>query len=63
MLVRPEYSDEAVWRKALGNREPLYPFAIHGFSLDASEWIPAGSTRKYTVGNRSFSQQTTTQRQ
>lgn len=50
MLVRHEYSDEAVWRKALGNKALLYPFALHGLAIDAREYIPAGAMRPYTLG-------------
>lgn len=49
-LVRHDYSNEAVWRKALGNKEPLYPFAIHGEILDAPQRIPAGAHKSTIYG-------------
>ena len=41
-LVREGYTDDCVWRAALGPAEPLRPFAMLGGPLDAPEWIPAG---------------------
>lgn len=41
VLVRPEYSDESVWRETLGFHTSLYPFSTDG-PLDAPDWIPKG---------------------
>jgi len=42
--VRAEYSEEAVWRKALGNAASLLVFAAREPHLDAPELMPSGST-------------------
>lgn len=62
MIVRHAFSDEVVWRAALGNSEPLYPFALHGVCLEAPDNIPAGSTRGYTFGGQRHAQGTTVPR-
>lgn len=59
MLVRHQYSEEAVWRETLGNSEPLYCFSIHGECLDAPENMPAVSTTGYTVGKNRYSNTST----
>lgn len=41
-FVRREFSEEAVWREALGNREPLLVFSVQSEALDAPDWIPTG---------------------
>jgi hypothetical protein len=50
-VVRQSFSEASVWRKALGNNEPLLHMAVSGYSLDATEYIPSGSTRKFFYGN------------
>lgn len=50
MLVRREFSEEAVWRDTLGNSAQLYPLALHGFAIDAPEHYPAGSMLASNLG-------------
>jgi len=45
VLVRPGYTEQDVWRAALGNYEPLRAFATLSGDLDAPLVLPAGSTR------------------
>lgn len=54
--VRCAYSQDAEWRNVLGNTEPLYCFALHGYSLDAPENIPAGATKQSSVGRQIHAQ-------
>lgn len=42
-LVRPGFTQEAIWRDALGNSAPLLIAADTGECLDAPEYVPAGS--------------------
>jgi hypothetical protein len=44
VYVRREFSDEAVWRDALGNGEPLYVHSCTDTPPDAPEYLAAGST-------------------
>ena len=62
MNVRKGYTEECIWRKSLGNKELLYCFSLHGYSLDAPEHMPAGSTRSYTHGKDVCVENTTWQR-
>ena len=58
LLVRKEFTQEAIWRDALGNSEPLLTHADYVDCLDAPHWIPAGSTKpmhKFTPAFRSVS--------
>lgn len=48
---RAGYSEESVWREALGGTEPLLAFATFG-CLDATNWIPTGAH----VGNQATSE-------
>lgn len=41
--VRADYSEQAIWRNALGGKAPLLVFSVWGDALDAPEHIPAGS--------------------
>jgi hypothetical protein len=50
--VRAEYSEEAVWRDALGRAEPLLVFASREPHLDAPEILPAGGMRATKYGPR-----------
>lgn len=43
VLVREPYSDHRVWRDTFGPTTFLHSWSCDG-SLDAREWIPAGST-------------------
>lgn len=49
ILVRAAFSEEAVWRKALGPAEPLLIFAAYG-PLDAPEYVPAGAMVSRQLG-------------
>ena len=48
--VRAEYSEQAVWRKALGNEASLLLFAAREPHMDAPEMMPAGSTQSSAHG-------------
>lgn len=48
--VRQEFSDESIWRDALGAAEPLFVFSALEPHLDAPEIMPAGSTRSTKYG-------------
>ena len=50
--VRAEYSEESVWRDALGRAEPLLVCASREPHLDAPEILPAGSMRATKYGPR-----------
>lgn len=50
--VRPGYTDEDVWRSALGPSEPLFVCAALEPHLDAPEILPAGSMRSTKYGPR-----------
>lgn len=52
VLVRPGFSEQDIWRDALGNNEPLRPFASFEMHLDAPDIIPAGSMRSWKYGPR-----------
>ena len=41
--VTSPFTDETVWRKALGNKEALLCFSVSGNSLDAPDHLPGGS--------------------
>ena len=43
-MVRPGFTEEDIYRDALGPWEPLRVAVICG-PLDAPEWMPSGSTR------------------
>jgi hypothetical protein len=47
--VRNGFTEECVWRPALGDAEPLHIFITDG-PLDAPTWMPAGSTIGRTLG-------------
>jgi hypothetical protein len=47
--VRRGFTEEDVWRDALGNAEPLRVFVTDG-ALDAPEHLPAGSMRSMKHG-------------
>jgi len=51
-LVRAGFTDESVWRAALGNAEPLRCFAASIDSLDAPDWMPAGGMRSTNCPSR-----------
>jgi len=58
ICVRKEFTQESVWRKALGNSEPLLTHADRTDCLDAPDFIPAGSTRhihKFTPAFKAIS--------
>jgi hypothetical protein len=40
-----EYTQESIWRAALGNSAPLLTHADETDCLDAPDWIPAGSSK------------------
>ena len=42
--VRKDYSEETVWREALGNSEPLLVYSAMEATLDAPDFIASGST-------------------
>jgi hypothetical protein len=44
IYVRQEYSEEATWREALGYSEPLLVHSSIEPTLDADDFICAGST-------------------
>lgn len=44
-MVRCAYSQDGVWREALGDKASLRPFVTFECGLDAPEWIPAGSAK------------------
>jgi hypothetical protein len=55
--LRKEFTQEAVWRNALGPSEPLLTHADQTDCLDAPDWLPAGSTRhihKFTPAFRAI---------
>lgn len=52
--VRSDFTEEAIYREALGRTEPLRVAVIDG-PLDAPEWIPAGGT-KSTNAHRATAQ-------
>lgn len=50
--VRPEFTEEKTWREALGPDAPLLCYSDEIPTLDAPEWIPAGSMRASNYTNR-----------
>jgi len=48
VTVRHEYSEESIWRDALGNSEPLLVAVTHG-PLDAPQWMPGGSMSSHRI--------------
>lgn len=48
--VRAEYSEESIWRAALGPAASLLVFASREPHLDAPEILPAGSMRASKYG-------------
>ena len=44
-LVRGAYSQDAVWREALGNSARLRPFVTFECGIDAPEYLPTGSAK------------------
>lgn len=50
VVVKSDWSECAVWRKALGNSEPLLAMAVAGECMDAPEYLPGGSMRASKIG-------------
>jgi len=50
-VVRMDYSEQAIWRAALGNSEPLLCHATYG-PIDARDVMPAGSMVSCKLGSR-----------
>ena len=48
-IVRSGYTEQCVWRDALGPMARLHCCAMLGGFLDAPAWIPAGSTKYYPL--------------
>ena len=48
--ARDGFTDQDVWRAALGDAEPLRPFASTDGPIDAPEWLPAGAMRANPYG-------------
>jgi hypothetical protein len=46
VLVRESHSDHRTWRDVFGPAEFLHAWSCDG-SLDAREWVPAGSTLEH----------------
>lgn len=53
VLVRKDYSEESIWRDALGYSEPLHVWSTDG-AIDAPTRIPNGSHCQTKVDNYSF---------
>ena len=47
--VRQGFTEESIWRDALGGAEPLLVFVTYG-PLDAPDHMPAGSLRSTNYG-------------
>lgn len=45
ILVREGFTDQDVWREALGNMHPLAVFAMTEARMDAKEYMPAGGMK------------------
>ena len=48
--VRDGFSEQDVWRAALGPFEPLHVVSHKCDALDAPQWLPAGATRAAFFG-------------
>lgn len=44
ILARDGFSEQDIWREALGPFEPLRPCGCVTDALDAPDWLPLGST-------------------
>jgi hypothetical protein len=49
-IVRQGYTEQDIWRDALGNSEPLHCFSVVGGIIDAPNVIPAGSMKSSQYG-------------
>jgi hypothetical protein len=49
-LVRCDYSQDAVWRPALGESAALYVFVTFECGIDAPDYSPAGSMKSSQHG-------------
>lgn len=47
LLVRPGFSEQDIWRQALGDSAPLLVFADRLPTLDAPQYLAAGHTSKH----------------
>lgn len=51
--VRRGFTEESIWRDALGGPEPLRVHVIDG-PLDAPEYMPCGSMQFNVIGKQAF---------
>ena len=52
VLMRPGFSEQDIWRKALGDNAPLLVFADRLPTLDAPEHLAAGYSGKHDFTRR-----------
>lgn len=50
VLVREGFTEQDIWRRALGDAAPLRVFAMLGGALDAPDVLPAGAMQPSRSG-------------